>query len=288
MPKDTEVTFLNLIEQADAKTFPIVAVVPITSNTETTLSQWGTASRVVRVVQKPVRSAHYTRQPSLVVLHGLTRVHVLDDKNKNKDLTQSGSLNSLDTPLPILPVEYAPTEKVPSQEAVNEFKQSALRMLDRLGKDDSVLQTSKHEGYAKIAEMVEEITSERVLWLVDILVANINVDYYDKLGEFYPPLYSFIITFVFWKVSYVHPTLMHVSTSPPKCFSKLPPYTKYPKRLLVLSMSHSQTNRKYSFSGNRWWPYSVNYMRFSVLMQVQVQKQGGKWVGVRTMGQEMS
>jgi ATP-dependent Lon protease len=183
--KDTELAFLNLIERAETKTLPIVAVVPITSNTETTLSEWGTASRVVRVIQKPVRSRH----ASLVVLHGLTRVRVLDDK---KNLAQSGSLNLLDTP-----IEYAPTEKVPSHEAVNEFKQSALRMLDRLGKDNSVLQTSKHEGYAKIAEMVEDITPARVLWLVDILVANINVDYNDKLGEFYAPLYSLIITFVF-------------------------------------------------------------------------------------------
>lgn len=186
VPKDTEVAFLNLIERADTKTSPIVAVVPITSNTEATLSEWATASRVVRVVQKSVRR----KQPSLVVLHGLSRVRVLDDK-------KDGPLNVFDTPLPILSIEYAPTENVPSQEAVNEIKQSALRMLHRLGKDDSVLQTSKHEGYAKIAEMVEEITPARVPWLVDILVANINVDYHDKLGEFYSPLYSFIITFVF-------------------------------------------------------------------------------------------
>lgn len=255
VPKDVEVSFLNLIDQADTKTLPVVAVVPIVANTPTTLAEWGTAARLVRVVQRSAKSSHHASQPSLVVLHGLSRVRVLNGKNKSADLTHSGSLNLL----PVLPIEYAPTEKVPSLEAVNKFRQSALRMLDQLGKDDSLSQRSKHEGYAKIAEMVEEMTAAKIPWLVDILVASINVDHSDKLGELHLQFYSLCFTtFVSCKLFCAHPTLMRVSTLPPKSSSKSPLSMKCPKKLQLLSMSLCQTSRKSSFSDNRWQLYNAN------------------------------
>ncbi|KAF9472048.1 ATP-dependent protease La [Pholiota conissans] len=175
MPVSKEIgeTLLSLIEESDA--LPIVAAIPLTTSTtspnvDPTLAEWGTAARVLRLVKPPARNP---RQPYLVSLHGLTRVrliHMSTKKISGEDLLS----------LPIHDVEYPPTEKVPTPEAVEKFKQSALRLLDRLAKD-SVQQTRK-EGYNKIASMLDDITDARTPWMADVLIGSINGEYNDKLA----------------------------------------------------------------------------------------------------------
>src|SRR4051812_3658041 len=76
--KEIGETLMTLIEESD--TLPIVAAVPITNQitsttTDPTLSEWGTAARVLRLVKPPARNP---RQPYLVSLHGLTRVRLIN------------------------------------------------------------------------------------------------------------------------------------------------------------------------------------------------------------------
>ena len=72
--------------------------------------------------------------------------------------------------MPIHDVEYPPSEQVPSPEAVEKFKQSALQLLDRLANDS--VQQSRREGHHKIANMLDDITSAQTPWLADIFIGS--------------------------------------------------------------------------------------------------------------------
>ena len=84
--------------------------------------------------------------------------------------------------MPVLDVEYPPPEGLPSHEGVEKFKQSALRLLDRLAKDS--LQQSRKEGYHKIISMLDDIADARTPWMADYLIGIVTSEYNDKLGEF--------------------------------------------------------------------------------------------------------
>ena len=73
-------------------------------------------------------------------------------------------------------------EGKPNSENVIKFKTAALRLLDFLAKDTT--QQSKRDTYNKVASMIEEVTEQRAPWMADVMVANINGEYADKLGAF--------------------------------------------------------------------------------------------------------
>ncbi|KAF5353538.1 hypothetical protein D9756_008013 [Leucocoprinus leucothites] len=169
---------LDLIDHSEA--LPVVAAVPLTAppspNTTPPLAEWGTAARVLRLVKPPARNP---RQPYLVSLHGLTRIRLIH-AHAHKD-----KLALLADSLPTFDVEYPPTDKVPNKEAIHRFKQAALRLLDRLGRD--AVQPARKEGYAKIAGMLDDIVDARTPWMADVLVGSINTDYNDKLAVLSTP-----------------------------------------------------------------------------------------------------
>ena len=172
--KEIGESLLSIIEESD--TLPIVAAIPLTASStldvvEPSLSEWGTAARVLRLVKPPARNP---RQPYIVMLHGLTRVRLIHTSKKK--LTADDLLH-----MPLLDVEYPPSEKLPSHEGVEKFKQSALRLLDRLAKDS--LQQSRKEGYQKITSMLDDIADARIPWMADFLIGTITSEYNDKLGE---------------------------------------------------------------------------------------------------------
>ena len=173
--KEIGETLLSIIEESD--TLPIVAAVPLTAPTtldvvELPLSEWGTAARVLRLFKPPARNP---RQPYIVTLHGLTRVRLIHTSKET--ITLDDLLH-----MPLHDVEYPPPEKLPSHEGVEKFKQSALRLLDRLAKDS--LQQSRKEGYHKITSMLDDIADARTPWMADVLVGAVEGEYNDKLGEF--------------------------------------------------------------------------------------------------------
>ncbi|KAG5644270.1 hypothetical protein DXG03_008755 [Asterophora parasitica] len=164
---------LALIDESDA--LPVIAAVPITNppsdNSSPVLSEWGTAARVLRVVKPTLRNQ---RQPYLVSLHGLTRIRIIAASDTNSLPPE------LAADLTLQDIEYPPTERIPSEETVDKFKHSALRLLDRLARDSA--QQVRKDSYNKIASMLEDITNSRAPWMADVLVGSINGEYNDKLS----------------------------------------------------------------------------------------------------------
>lgn len=167
----------TLIEDSDA--LPVIAAVPIINKNPTdVLSEWGTAARVLRLVKPTPRNP---RQPYLLSLHGLTRVHIISNASAS-DLPVPTSVYMPPTKddLALHEVEYPPTELKPSEEAVSKFKLAGIRLLDRLARDSP--QQMRKESYLKIAGMLDDISDSRAPWMADVLVSAINGEYNDKLA----------------------------------------------------------------------------------------------------------
>ena len=154
---------LNLVQQSEDQ--PIVAAVPLTSP-DSSLYEWGTAARIVRLIKPPIRNP---KQPYLLSLNGVTRVRIVDDLSA--DLSQ-GILH--------LHVEYPKTDDIPSPENVVKFKAAALKLLNQLARDTT--QEVKRESYNKVAALVEEVSHVRAAWIADVILSSTNADYKDKLG----------------------------------------------------------------------------------------------------------
>ena len=168
----------TLIDESDA--LPVIAAVPVNtgSNGEPVFSEWGTAARVLRLVKPSLRNP---RQPYLISLHGLTRVHLTSSSESS--VPTPLSVPTLQDDLVLHDVEYPPTERVPSKESVEKFKHAGIRLLDRLARDSA---QHRKDSYIKISGMLEDITGARAPWMADVLVGAINGEYNDKLGP-YPP-----------------------------------------------------------------------------------------------------
>lgn len=159
---------LNLVQESDEQ--PIVAAVPLTTP-DGTLYEWGTASRIVRLIKPPARNP---KQPYLLSLNGITRVRIVDTGPGLRPDINSGILQ--------LRVEYPSTDGVPSPENVVRFKASALKLLNQLARDTT--QQTKRESYNKVAALVEEVSHLRAAWMSDVIVSSTNAEYADKLGQY--------------------------------------------------------------------------------------------------------
>lgn len=264
---------LNLIDHSDA--LPVIAAVPLTQPSTSNqlpdsdtpqpqqpqqppLSEWGTAARVLRLVKPPARNP---RQPYLVSLHGLTRVrliHIHANKNKFQLIANS---------LPVFDVEYPPTEQIPTKEAIERFKQAALRLLDRLARDAA--QPARKEGYNKIASMLDDIADARTPWMADVLVGSINTDYADKLGPYYSLPRAALI--------HMYSQLFSVPRIPPPgcpspltSFSNKPLSPKCPRKSLRPWTSPFPSNRKSFSSDNSLPPSNENSQHSSGVAATQV------------------
>ncbi len=155
---------LNLVQESEDQ--PVVAAVPLTSP-DSSLYEWGTASRIVRLIKPPIRNP---KQPYLLSLNGVTRVRIVDDLST--DLS-SGVVH--------LRVEYPRTDGIPSHENVVKFKASALKLLNQLSRDTT--QEVKRESFNKVAALVEDVSQVKAAWIADVILSSTNAEYKDKLGE---------------------------------------------------------------------------------------------------------
>ncbi|KAJ7626429.1 ATP-dependent protease La [Mycena polygramma] len=157
---------VELIEQSDA--LPVVAAVPVASDTNTTdLAECGTAARILRLVRPPGRNS---RQSYLLTLHGLTRVRLLAPFVPNAE----NAFVPWDIQYP------SSAKEVPARKIVDAFKQSALRLLDRLARDSG--QQTRRDGYHKVSSMLGDVTDARAAWMADVLVGTVNASFADKLA----------------------------------------------------------------------------------------------------------
>ncbi|KAI0696159.1 Lon protease C-terminal proteolytic domain-containing protein [Cytidiella melzeri] len=153
---------LTLVQESDDQ--PIVAAVPLTSP-GSSLYQWGTAARIVRLIKPPARNP---TQPYLLSLNGITRVRIVDNLSS---VVSSGIVH--------LRVEYPTTDGTPSAENVVKFKAAALKLLSQLAKDTT--QEVKRDSFNKVAALVEEVSQVRAAWISDVIVSSTNAEYNDKL-----------------------------------------------------------------------------------------------------------
>ena len=163
-------TLLTFVQEAE--TAPVIAAVPVTSPNGV-LNEWGTVARVVRLIRPQPRNP---RQPFLLTLTGVSRVRLLDTTASETALADVGN------GVAERKVEFPSPDGVPTLEAVSKFKAAALKLLDQLARD-STLQ-AKRDSYLKVAAMVEETSQAKAPWMADVMVANVNGVYEDKLGEY--------------------------------------------------------------------------------------------------------
>lgn len=163
---------LQYIEESETQ--PVIAAVPRPSPDSPSLHEWGATARIIRLVRPPKSLGRSEKQPYLLSLVGLSRVHLLDTKQ---------STRTTDSPI-VQRVEYPPAEGMPSSESVATFKTAAFKLLDRLANDTA--NQSKRDTYGKISSMVDEVSDQRAPWMADVLVAGLNAEHADKLGESAP------------------------------------------------------------------------------------------------------
>ena len=155
----------------ESETQPVVAAVPIPSADATIMHEWGCAARIVRLVKPPRAVGRDQQRPYLLTLHGLSRIHLPQAREVPEGLDE----------LIELVVEYPRQEGDPSAEAFMTFKGAALKLLDRLSSD--AVSEAKRDFYSKLTNMVDEAPIKRAGWIADVLVASLNAEYADKLGE---------------------------------------------------------------------------------------------------------
>ena len=168
-------TLFTLIDNAD--THPTLAAIPVTAfgspNKPTApLNQWGVSARIIRLAHPA--STRSTSQPHLLTLHGLARVRLMAPADT--------ALFTRQDPLPMLEVEQLALDDLPTPEAFASFRSASLRLLERLAHDTQ--QPRRREQWKKTAEMVEDLPEQRAGLMADALVAAVNAEHKDKLGEF--------------------------------------------------------------------------------------------------------
>nr|GAT46762.1 ATP-dependent protease La [Mycena chlorophos] len=168
IPESVAQALLSLIESADA--LPVVAAVPVASDTSSALAPFGCAARILRLVRPPGNRRN-SRQSYLLTLHGLTRVRLPATFTLDPDSVLSSS-----------EVQYPDNPKdAPPRKVIETFKSSAHRLLDRLAQDSG--QQIRRDGYSKISAMLDDVTdAARVASMADILVGTVNASFADKLA----------------------------------------------------------------------------------------------------------
>ncbi len=163
----TGTRLIELVQRSESQL--VVGTVPCTSSS--TVHPWGTAARVVRIVRplskSPQRLYHVT-------LHGLSRIYFPDTKSQAP--FAPSDLIELKTEYPLK------ADAPPTHGAVVPFRAAASKLLEDLAQNAT--QQSRKDVYAKISQMMEEVSDDRTPWMADVIVAAINkVEYDDKLGE---------------------------------------------------------------------------------------------------------
>ncbi|KLO17734.1 ATP-dependent protease La [Schizopora paradoxa] len=164
----------SLIQESEAQ--PVLAAVPIVNADSAqgeapVLNEWGCVARITRLVRP---SALNPSETYLVTLHGITRVRLARPLKLTSNAPEF---------MPYHPVEYGSTSQkegqVPTREAIDAFKRSSLRLLEKLGHDSG--KGSRRDAWAKFSSMVEDISDQRAGWLADVMVGSIISEYADRL-----------------------------------------------------------------------------------------------------------
>jgi ATP-dependent Lon protease len=162
---------------------PLLAAVPLVQHQGvTSVNKWGVTALVKRFVRPGL---HSNDERHLLTLAGIARVCLAH--------TQQIPSSSLDSHrLPHVDVIHPPADadSPPSPEVAQDFKAAAIRLLERLARDNSQ-SVRRRESWSRIAQLVEEAEIHKVATLADAIIAAVGAEHADKLGgSFVLPLCS--------------------------------------------------------------------------------------------------
>lgn len=257
----------SLIQESEAQ--PVLAAVPIVNADSAqgeapVLNEWGCVARITRLVRP---SALNPSETYLVTLHGLTRVRLARPLKLTSNAPEF---------MPYHPVEYGASQKegqVPAREAIDAFKRSSLRLLEKLGHDSG--KGSRRDAWAKFSSMVDDISDQRAGWLADVMVGSIISEYADRLGAFTfgssacfssPPVC--MLANLILQNSYQSATQRNASIAPPHSFRNRLRSQRLQRRLLMPSTSRFRSSKRNSSFDNKWRQFNESLMHLMALGEV--------------------
>lgn len=170
--RTTGLALLDLLAESE----PLLAAVPVVPAAEDRpdtfkLNEWGAAARILRLVK--TTSPRKPEQTYVVTLEAAAPARVRIVSPPTLKSPTPGKLLTLD-------VQYPSQVSTPAPALVESFRSAAIGLLDRLGKDSA--QPVKKETWTRLIGMVEDMSSQRALWMADVLVSTAIPDYNDRLG----------------------------------------------------------------------------------------------------------
>jgi len=172
------IALLKQHEHSDDTEFLVVGAVPTiqrhledSKGQQPVLAEWGVAAMVISLVKPPSSQHHF------VTLQGIHRIRLLTKL-------------ILSEPLPVYEVSHytaegqSPLLPPPSQDAISNFKSTALRFLDVLSKDPSST-PPRRAIYLKLSSLLSgsTISNDKISLIADLLVSGLNDAHFnDKLG----------------------------------------------------------------------------------------------------------
>lgn len=158
----------SVVETPDSQNI-VVAVPTITLPTKTgdpLLSEHGVAARILQLRRSNSRNPAQAYQ---LTIAGLSRV-----KLRQPLQVKAKDLNSVI----YCPVQYSPSEGLPSGATVAAFKVAALNLLDKLTKPGP-----RKEQWDRLSAVIEDISNEKAGTMADAMVSTVEGEFADKLGK---------------------------------------------------------------------------------------------------------
>jgi ATP-dependent Lon protease len=160
---------------------PLLAAVPLVQHQgNTSVNKWGVTALIKRFVRP---GTHSDDERYFLTLAGIARVSLLDPSKLQISIPGTSSPSADSHPLPRVDVIHPPpdAELPPPFDVAQDFKAVAIRLLERLARDNSQ-SLQRRESWSRIAQLVEETEIHKVATLADAIVSAVGAEHADKLG----------------------------------------------------------------------------------------------------------
>ena len=166
---------------------PLLAAVPLVQHQgNTSVNKWGVTALIKRFVRP---RTHSDDERYFLTLAGIARVSLLDHDKLQIPIPGTSSPSADSHLLPRVEVIHPPpdAELPPPPDVAQDFKAVAIRLLERLARDNSQ-SAQRRESWSRIAQLVEETEIHKVATLADAIVSAVGAEHADKLGGLFSVL----------------------------------------------------------------------------------------------------